>query len=626
MKEKEVKNLIDRSIGTKGPLNVPAFWMNKLLKDMVDLSQGNNGEAGIASLMTEVTYAELVELRDGKKLIPGHIYRMTDYEATCTWENTQVAGHPFDLVLTALDNKTLDEKCSAIWSKRDTNGYFANSNLSAWDVRYCLDNDFHRFNWAQLGGKFLIAYDEWDEYIAFQDGTIDINGVTYVKWSATNGWAILCTKTDTPQYGEEIIVIEIGYEDNPWAAFADSIEERVGGKGVIYRMIDECNNDCPYDFKNIMFIRPLTEGVLDGENGVDTFCYTFSCIQMEMYMPLSAEDLIIEDQSVKEPYCCYNNRFASYCVDNVFLTFSEDYCYSNSFGTGCYNNSFGTDCYNNSFGTDCVESIFGNGCQNNTFGYNCYTNSFGENCQNNTFGDACYSNTFGDYCYSNTFGNYCSYNTFGDNCYYNTFGGDCSSNTFGGDCYSNTFGDNCIKNNFSEYCSDNKFDTQCSDNTFGGNSALNVFFSICTHNNFGPSCIGNVFNSECSYNTLSQYCGGNRFGTMSSNNTFGKYCLRNILGSECSYNTFGTSSSNFYMSSVELKPKVKYVTLENSETSTKDIQFYTISNIAGTSSSRKSVTVQRNRTYQTYVTTKKDGTIIEYTIDDIISTQSNTPV
>lgn len=27
------------------------------------------------------------------------------------------------------------------------------------------------------------------------------------------------------------------------------------GRGVIYRMIDEWNNDCPYDFKNILFRR-----------------------------------------------------------------------------------------------------------------------------------------------------------------------------------------------------------------------------------------------------------------------------------------------------------------------------------------------------------------------------------
>ena len=34
--------------------------------------------------MVNVTYAELVALRDEGKLIAGQMYRMTDYETTCT--------------------------------------------------------------------------------------------------------------------------------------------------------------------------------------------------------------------------------------------------------------------------------------------------------------------------------------------------------------------------------------------------------------------------------------------------------------------------------------------------------------------------------------------------------------
>lgn len=37
--------------------------------------------------------------------------------------------------------------------------------------------------------------------------------------------------------------------------------DTINGKGVIYRMIDEFGNDCPYDFKNIMFKRYWTDGI-----------------------------------------------------------------------------------------------------------------------------------------------------------------------------------------------------------------------------------------------------------------------------------------------------------------------------------------------------------------------------
>lgn len=41
-KQQEIKKLIDKSIGTKGSLKIPSFWMNKILKDVLDLLQENN--------------------------------------------------------------------------------------------------------------------------------------------------------------------------------------------------------------------------------------------------------------------------------------------------------------------------------------------------------------------------------------------------------------------------------------------------------------------------------------------------------------------------------------------------------------------------------------------------------
>ena len=116
------------------------------LLDKVEALPEGGGEGGSAPMMIEVTWEELVALRDANNLTAGQMYRITDYETMTSKEGSQAAGHPFDIIVTALDNKTLDEKASAIWSARDTEGYFANSNLPAWDVRYCLDNDINRFD------------------------------------------------------------------------------------------------------------------------------------------------------------------------------------------------------------------------------------------------------------------------------------------------------------------------------------------------------------------------------------------------------------------------------------------------------------------------------------------------
>ena len=248
--------------------------------------------------MVNVTYAELVALRDEGKLIAGQMYRMTDYETTCTWENTQVAGHPFDLVLTALDNKTLDEKCSAIWSERDTDGYFANSNLAAWDVRYCLDNDKGRFDWAK-GGKLLTfdmsPYFSWlTEVKATLTGKYEYDGTEYHKWEATAEGELvyILTETDSPK-GGDLALMYVVAEDETIEVDILSVFAEENGKGVIYRMIDEYENSVPYDFKNIMFLRTLRDSRFDN-NGVSLYCYTFN---------VNTYDNAIADLSIKEGSC-----------------------------------------------------------------------------------------------------------------------------------------------------------------------------------------------------------------------------------------------------------------------------------------------------------------------------------
>ena len=332
----------------------------------------------------ELTYAELKALRDAKKLIAGQAYRVTDFVTTSVQANTRSAGHPFDIIVVADDEGTLNENAKAC--KHDGDTYFNDCKLEAWELKYCLDNDTDRFAWAD----------------------------------ATNG------------------------------------------KGIIYRMIDEWNNDAPYDFKNIMY---------NGSWGY--WAYTFNWINDE-------SDNTCEDLSVAQ-YAhtndeggyshTYRNIIKPYGGDDsgnygsplrlnvcVFQN-SESYdgglfygCSSNSFGNNCNSISFGNNCNSNSFGNNCNYNSFGNYCNYNSFGNNCNSNSFGNDCNSNSFGNDCNSNSFGNYCNSNSFGNDCNYNSFGNDCSYNSFGNDCSYIKFAStnsattkyDYYQyNRFGDGC---------------------------------------------------------------------------------------------------------------------------------------------------------------------------------------
>ena len=318
----------------------------------------------------EKTWSELKALRDNSTLVPGQWYRITDYVTTTTTTDTQSAGYAFDIIVRADRSNALNENAYA--AKHSGDLHFSSDNMSAWELKYCINNDTDRFAWAD----------------------------------STNG------------------------------------------KGVIYYMKDEFNNECPYDFKNIRFkVGAKTQpGTKD-----NVYYYTFSASTV-------TNDTTVTDHSRNGGYChdnCIKRRISSGRQTLNFNIFR--------------NTSNSSDCYNNTFGNSCSDNTFGNSCSDNTFRNYCSSNTFGNSCSDNTFGNSCSDNTFRNYCSSNTFGNSCSSNTFGKNCYNNTFGNYCSSNTFVNSCSDNTFRNSCSSNTFVNSCSSNTFGNSCSSNTFGKN-------------------------------------------------------------------------------------------------------------------------------------------------------------
>lgn len=175
MTKQEIKDLVALKIAGQGSAVDAGSALPQILDAIVD-AIGEGGGGG-SSDPVAITYNELKTLRDGGGLTVGGKYRITDYVATTVQEGTQSANHPFDIIVTATAANKLDEKASAALHDGDT--YFANCDLSKWQLWYNLDNDTNKYLWADA--------------------------------------------------------------DN--------------GKGVIYRMIDEFGNDCPFDFKGIQFKR-----------------------------------------------------------------------------------------------------------------------------------------------------------------------------------------------------------------------------------------------------------------------------------------------------------------------------------------------------------------------------------
>ena len=466
----------------------------------------NNAIANIdVAQSISITWRDLKAKRDAGELVPGMQYRITDYQCTTTQANTKSAGHQFDIIVVADDERTLNETARAIKhpvAEGETD-YFADNDLSAWQIWYCLDNDTTRFEWADM----------------------------------TNG------------------------------------------KGVIYRMIDEFNNDVPYDFKNIQFARDWST-IAPGLGLPGTiYCYTFSG-----FIEGFGENTTASDESVKT-----KERMESFGNNVIRTRQSSGICSLN-------NIIFVTDCV-----AEKVEhygNSFGNNCYNNTFSSGCYSNTLGNNCYNNTFSSGCHHNTFGGNCYNNTFGTGCHYNTLDFDCYENVFRDDCNGNTFRDNCNNNTFGTSCGHNTFGDYCQYNTFGNYCQYNTFGYDYRNNVFGDDCTRNTFGPDCYENTFGTGCYSNTFGSNCQYIKFASNKEATTKYTYYRNNRFGDECKHIVFtGTETAS----------------------SNSQVQNYNFAyRLQGTHATYLTIDGVRNRTFETKVAQNSNGELKIYCEADLI--------
>lgn len=313
-----------------------------------------------------VTYAALRALRDGGNLMPGQDYRITDYQCTTALSGTASAGHVFDIIVTAIDASHLGEDAKAAHHEGDT--YFASQNLDAWRLKYCLDNDTARFEWA----------------------------------------------------------------------------DAANGKGVVYSMVDDRNNEAPYDFKNILY------------NSKYTFNNNF---------------LSMQDGDASLDAATYGNVVKPWIVDNVQKL--NNIIFTGSSGTGYSNFDFN-------------RNVFGANCRNITINGQCSLNVFGVGCQSITLGSKQEGNIFGNFCSSIVLKTRI-HTVFSMRTYYPS-----SHNVFGEGCSSIESANEACYNVFEPFCHHIKITQGCDHNHFGQNASY-VIFGTGTYASYtGKSYVRNV--------------------------------------------------------------------------------------------------------------------------------------
>ena len=187
-------------------------------------------------------------------------------------------------------------------------------------------------------------------------------------------------------------------------------------------MIDEFNNDVPYDFKNIQFKHPI-----------DTATYRY------YYYTFASENAENNtDYSLSATQKIYSNKILPYI--DVHKQFINRILF---IGNNCCGNTFGNDCWKNAFGESCFHNTFGDYFKYNIFGNYCRYNIFGNDCTKNILKDSCMCNIFGNHCIFNAIFVECSYNNFGNKCQYIKFSEDSSASSGHNFYRHNHFGDGC---------------------------------------------------------------------------------------------------------------------------------------------------------------------------------------
>lgn len=309
------------------------------------------------------------------------------------------------------------------------------------------------------------------------------------------------------------------------------------GRGVIYRMIDERQNDLPYDFKNIQFYRDKTldKYSLVSANMVlsDGYYFTFHYLK----------DSNNSDNSLLGN--CYNNTILKYAENHIALL--NNIVILNKASTGCSYNTFGSNSYNNTMGSNYSFNELGNLSYNNVVADGFYLNSMGNfffgntintNCARNRCGDSFYNNTVGINFQDNTMEHIFKGNTIGSNMIYNTIGNNFSDNSIG---------DNFRSNNIGASFNTNTIGNDCQENDIQGAYFYhNIINNDFWDNTIGASCSYNTFGPEFVYNTLGQSITHNIFGAYMYYNTVDDYVkyLKTPEGHSGSPNVYGIRFTN----------------------------------------------------------------------------------
>ena len=204
---------------------------------------------GSTPLLKTVTTSQLSELINESSLVPGYIYRLTDYVCVPANPATQAsAGHQFDILFLAISTNKLHKKCFADHHEGDA--YFANSDLSKWDLDVSFDATTGVVTVTRMRDEF-----ENECFFDFKNlkSTLTISGTTglfYHFRDSSGGDDTLSGNSYNNKVGKDSIdfsagpgncSIRVGANCKGWVSDSDCSNWKVGDNCSNWKCGSSCN-------------------------------------------------------------------------------------------------------------------------------------------------------------------------------------------------------------------------------------------------------------------------------------------------------------------------------------------------------------------------------------------------
>ena len=397
-------------------------------------------------------------------------YRITDYQCTTTQSETSSAGHVFDIIVVADSASVLNENARAALHAGDA--YFADNDLAAWELKYCLDNDTTRFAWADTtNGKGVIyrMVDEFGNDVPYDFKNIQFAGKATFSRLKKNGTFYQASMTRLESSDTTV-------DGVPYYAFSFNVTSGPSYPAETYYTKSFSGLSTWYAISN--GVATVTDNVMVAANpdiAVGSFYYTFTIGSTDASKNGLAN--AVYSNVIGE---CKGSSGVQLLNANIFFRASNSLsCYCNKIGVGNHDNAIGYSFTYNTIGYGFYSNAIDYSFTRNTIDYDFSMNAIGHYFGSNAIGPNFITNVIKNFFNRNTIGYGFSYNTIGDYFQQNTTDYGFSYNTIGSDFYSNTvdsyFYHNTIGSNF-QY---NSIDPSFQYNTIGSSASESVYVRYC---------------------------------------------------------------------------------------------------------------------------------------------------